>query len=214
MTEHRNRQEADSKGPLVLIVGGHEPARAVGSAPRRAGVGVRLWARAEDAGDVGLEADSGRMLIDSLNREAELEEVTDALLLSRSGGGLVCVRAPRWPSCCRVAGTSSWARPLGSIVDVLQRRTLGVGVRLNRGAWEIRWRDAMGSDTLRRRSHLDLTTEWRQRTETRVLSHDERDLRRPLRRLRLGVGLPAGRRVPHTESDRPEVWLARPASGC
>jgi hypothetical protein len=32
----------------------------------------------------GLEADSGRILIDSLSREAELEEVTDALLLSRS----------------------------------------------------------------------------------------------------------------------------------
>jgi hypothetical protein len=48
---------------------------------------VRLWAGPSTqaaAHAAGLEADSGRMLIDSFNREAELEEVTDALLLSRS----------------------------------------------------------------------------------------------------------------------------------
>jgi NhaP-type Na+/H+ or K+/H+ antiporter len=78
---------AAANGTLVLIVGGHESARAIGSALKAAGVGVRLWAGPLTQGAAraaGLEADSGRMLIDSLSREAELEEVTDALLLSRS----------------------------------------------------------------------------------------------------------------------------------
>jgi hypothetical protein len=77
---------AGQKGTLVLIVGGHEPARAIGAALKNAGVGVRLWAgpSAQPAARaVGLDADRGRILVDSLNREAELEEVTDALLLSR-----------------------------------------------------------------------------------------------------------------------------------
>lgn len=78
---------ADETRTLVLIVGGHEPARAIGNALKRAGVNVRLWAGPSTqvaARAAGLQADSGRILIDSLNREAELEEVTDALLLSRS----------------------------------------------------------------------------------------------------------------------------------
>jgi NhaP-type Na+/H+ or K+/H+ antiporter len=78
---------AGANRTLVLIVGGHEPARAIGTALKRAGVGVRLWAgplTQAAARAAGLEADSGRILIDSLSREAELEEVTDALLLSRS----------------------------------------------------------------------------------------------------------------------------------
>jgi NhaP-type Na+/H+ or K+/H+ antiporter len=73
---------------FVLIVGGHPPARAIGSALQAAGVGVRLWAgpaaAQEAARAAGLEAGRGRILVDSLNREAELEEITDALLLSRS----------------------------------------------------------------------------------------------------------------------------------
>jgi NhaP-type Na+/H+ or K+/H+ antiporter len=78
---------AGQNGTLVLIVGGHEVARAIGAALKNAGVGVRLWAgpSAQPAARAaGLDADRGRILIDSLNREAELEEVTDALLLSRS----------------------------------------------------------------------------------------------------------------------------------
>ncbi len=78
---------AGEKGTLVLIIGGHELARAIGSALRDAGVGVRLWAGPANqpaARAAGLDADRGRILVDSLNREAELEEVTDALLLSRS----------------------------------------------------------------------------------------------------------------------------------
>jgi hypothetical protein len=78
---------AGEQGTLVLIVGGHESARAIGAALKDAGVGVRLWAglSAQPAAHaVGLDADSGRILVDSLSREAELEEITDALLVTRS----------------------------------------------------------------------------------------------------------------------------------
>jgi NhaP-type Na+/H+ or K+/H+ antiporter len=79
---------AGADGTLVLIVGGHRLARSIGAALKSAGVGVRLWAgprpQQEAARSAGLDADQGRLLVDSLNREAELEEVTDALLLSAS----------------------------------------------------------------------------------------------------------------------------------
>jgi NhaP-type Na+/H+ or K+/H+ antiporter len=78
---------AGADGTLVLIVGGHRLARALGGALQGAGVGVRLWAGSQEreaARSAGLAADSGRLLVDALNREAELEEVTDAVLLSRS----------------------------------------------------------------------------------------------------------------------------------
>ena len=78
---------AGAEATFVLIVGGHEVARAVGNALRHAGAGVRLWAGPStqpEARATGLEANSGRLLVDALSRETELEEVTDALLLSRS----------------------------------------------------------------------------------------------------------------------------------
>jgi NhaP-type Na+/H+ or K+/H+ antiporter len=79
---------AEGGGAVALIVGGHEWARAVGAALRRAGVGVRLWTGDADeqaaARADGLDADRGRMMVDAVSREAELEEVTDALLLSAS----------------------------------------------------------------------------------------------------------------------------------
>ena len=78
---------AGQTGTLVLIVGGHEPARAIGAALKNAGVGVRLWAgpsAQQAAREAGLDAGRGQILVDSLSRETELEEVTDALLLSRS----------------------------------------------------------------------------------------------------------------------------------
>src|SRR5262249_8279251 len=78
---------AGVEGRMVLIVGGHEPARAIAGVLKRAGVGVRLWAGPQTqraAPAAGLDADRGRMLVDSLERETELEEVTDALLMSRS----------------------------------------------------------------------------------------------------------------------------------
>ena len=73
---------------LVLIVGGHPWAREIASALKRSGVAVRLWVGpVEDqtaARDAGFQADRGRIMVDAISREEELEEVTDALLLARS----------------------------------------------------------------------------------------------------------------------------------
>jgi hypothetical protein len=79
---------AERGGTLVLVVGGNPMARAVAEALKRAGIGVRLWAGRADqqaaARAAGLDADRGRMLVDAVTREAELEEVTDALLMTGS----------------------------------------------------------------------------------------------------------------------------------
>ena len=79
---------AGAEGVVALVVGGHDWALEVAGAVKRAGAGVRVWTG--DAGEqeaaraVGLEADRGRMMVDAVTREAELDEVTDALLLTRS----------------------------------------------------------------------------------------------------------------------------------
>ena len=74
------------RGDTVLVVGGNRVAREVAAALQRAGADVRLWAgRAEDQAEArtaGLEAERGRLVVDAVSREAELEEVTDALLLT------------------------------------------------------------------------------------------------------------------------------------
>jgi NhaP-type Na+/H+ or K+/H+ antiporter len=79
---------AEGGGTVVLVVGGNPLARAVAEALDRAGVGVRLWAGRADqqaaARAAGLDADRGRMLVDAMTREAELEEVTEALLVTGS----------------------------------------------------------------------------------------------------------------------------------
>jgi hypothetical protein len=79
---------AGSGRALVLVVGGHGWARALGAALRRAGVGVRMWTGQPDeqvaARAAGLDADRGRMIVDAAGREAEFEEVTDALVLTGS----------------------------------------------------------------------------------------------------------------------------------
>jgi NhaP-type Na+/H+ or K+/H+ antiporter len=79
---------AERGGTLVLVVGGNPAARAVAEALKRAGVGVRLWAGRADqqaaARAAGLDAERGRMLVDAITWEAELEEVTDALLVTTS----------------------------------------------------------------------------------------------------------------------------------
>src|SRR5262245_38567437 len=47
-----------------------------------------MWARPlaqqRSAREAGVDADRGRIMVDAITREAELEEVTDALLLTRS----------------------------------------------------------------------------------------------------------------------------------
>jgi hypothetical protein len=73
---------------LVLLVGGQDWARELASALKRAGVAVRMWVgpvgQQAAARDAGLDADRGRIMVDAISREAELEEVTDALVLTRS----------------------------------------------------------------------------------------------------------------------------------
>ena len=75
-------------GRLVLIVSGHGWAREIAAALKRSGVAVRMWvgpfADQSAARTAGLEAEPGRIMVDAISREAELEEVTDALLLTRS----------------------------------------------------------------------------------------------------------------------------------
>jgi NhaP-type Na+/H+ or K+/H+ antiporter len=79
---------AGEEGALVLLVGGHDWARSLAAALKQAGVRVRLWVGREQdreaARAAGLEADRGRMIVDAVSREAELEEVTTALLLTPS----------------------------------------------------------------------------------------------------------------------------------
>jgi NhaP-type Na+/H+ or K+/H+ antiporter len=73
---------------LVLIVGGHSWAREMATALKRSGIAVRMWVGPPDhqsaARDAGLDAERGRIMVDAISREGELEEVTDALLLTGS----------------------------------------------------------------------------------------------------------------------------------
>jgi NhaP-type Na+/H+ or K+/H+ antiporter len=77
---------AGSGGTCVLIIGGGPPARELALSLKEAGVGVRLWVGRRDEQDEarahGLDAARGRLLVDAVSREIELEEVTDALLLT------------------------------------------------------------------------------------------------------------------------------------
>jgi hypothetical protein len=77
---------AGDAGTLLLVVGGSPTARVIAKSLADAGVRVRLWVgRASDqaaARAAGLDADHGRLLVDAVSREVELEEVTDALLLT------------------------------------------------------------------------------------------------------------------------------------
>lgn len=73
---------------VVLIVGAHAWARAMAQALKAAGLGVRLWTgrpeEQEEARKAGLDAGNAQLGTDLASREAELEEITDALLLTGS----------------------------------------------------------------------------------------------------------------------------------
>jgi NhaP-type Na+/H+ or K+/H+ antiporter len=77
---------AGSRATTVLVVGGHPWARKVAESLDRAGLHVRLWtgrqSEQQAAHAAGLDADHGRLLVDAMSREAELEEITHALLLT------------------------------------------------------------------------------------------------------------------------------------
>jgi NhaP-type Na+/H+ or K+/H+ antiporter len=73
---------------VVLVVGGHTWGRALAKALESAGLGVRLWTgRLEEqaaAREAGLDAGNARLGVDLATREEELEEVSDALLVTES----------------------------------------------------------------------------------------------------------------------------------
>ena len=73
---------------VVLVVGGNAWARAIALALMSAGLGVRVWTgRSEEqtaAREAGLAAGNARLGVDVASREEELEEVTDALLMTDS----------------------------------------------------------------------------------------------------------------------------------
>jgi NhaP-type Na+/H+ or K+/H+ antiporter len=73
---------------VVLIVGGQRWARSIAATLKEAGLGVRLWTGVQReqaaARRDGLDASNARLGVDLASREAELEEVNDALLLTDS----------------------------------------------------------------------------------------------------------------------------------
>ncbi|MGA9373153.1 MAG: cation:proton antiporter [Solirubrobacterales bacterium] len=73
---------------VVLIVGGHRWAREISKALQAAGLGVRLWTGDPEeqraAKDAGLNAGTAQLGVDLETREAELEEVSTALILTES----------------------------------------------------------------------------------------------------------------------------------
>jgi NhaP-type Na+/H+ or K+/H+ antiporter len=79
---------AGAGAPVVVVVGGHAWARTIAQALKAAGLRVRLWSGSRDertaAREVGLEAGEIPLGVDVESREAELEEVSDALLLTKS----------------------------------------------------------------------------------------------------------------------------------
>ena len=79
---------AGAGGSVILIVGGSAWARAIAVALKAAGMSVRLWTGRSDeqaaAREEGLAAGNARLGVDLVSREEELEEVTDALLMTES----------------------------------------------------------------------------------------------------------------------------------
>jgi NhaP-type Na+/H+ or K+/H+ antiporter len=73
---------------VVLVVGGTAWARDIALALKAAGQRVRLWTGRSDeqaaAREAGLEAGNARLGVDLVSREAELEEITDALLMTEN----------------------------------------------------------------------------------------------------------------------------------
>jgi NhaP-type Na+/H+ or K+/H+ antiporter len=79
---------AGAGASVVLVVGGHDWGRALAKALESAGIGVRLWTgrpgEQAAAREAGLDAGNARLGVDLATREEELEEVSDALLVTDS----------------------------------------------------------------------------------------------------------------------------------
>jgi NhaP-type Na+/H+ or K+/H+ antiporter len=79
---------AGAGAPVVLVVGGHPWAQAIAGALKKAGLGVRLWTGEPNeqaaARKAGLDAGQARLGVDVASREAELEAVNAALIVTES----------------------------------------------------------------------------------------------------------------------------------
>jgi hypothetical protein len=79
---------AGAGAPVVLVVGGHPWAQAIAGALKKAGLGVRLWTGEPNeqaaARKAGLDAGQARLGVDVASREAELEAVNAALIVTPS----------------------------------------------------------------------------------------------------------------------------------
>jgi NhaP-type Na+/H+ or K+/H+ antiporter len=79
---------AGAGAPVIVLVGAHSWARAIGHALKAADVRVRLWTGNADeraaARDLGLDARKTPLGVDVQSREAELEDVDSVLLLTES----------------------------------------------------------------------------------------------------------------------------------
>ncbi len=79
---------AGAGAPVVLVVGGHDWAREIAGALARAGLEVRMWTSRPDeqeaARALGIETRRAPLAADVESREAELEGVSNALLMTES----------------------------------------------------------------------------------------------------------------------------------
>jgi hypothetical protein len=79
---------AGAGAPVVLVVGGHPWAQAIAGALKKTGLGVRLWTGEPNeqaaARKAGLDAGQARLGVDVASREAELEAVNAALIVTPS----------------------------------------------------------------------------------------------------------------------------------
>ncbi|MGH2925056.1 MAG: cation:proton antiporter [Solirubrobacterales bacterium] len=79
---------AGAGAPVVLVVGGHAWAREIAAALAAAGLEVRMWTSRPDeqaaAKAIGIESRRAPLAIDVEDREAELEGVSHALLMTES----------------------------------------------------------------------------------------------------------------------------------
>jgi NhaP-type Na+/H+ or K+/H+ antiporter len=79
---------AGAGAPVVLVVGGHAWAQRIAQSLKAAGLRVRLWTGSRDeqaaAREAGLDAGKVPLGVDVESREAELEEVSQAIVLTES----------------------------------------------------------------------------------------------------------------------------------
>ena len=151
---------AGSRATTVLVVGGHRWARKVAESLDQAGLNVTLWTgRREEqqaAEAAGLRADHGRMLVDAMSREAELEEITQALLLTASDDFNALAAAELreelgHASVHRVAPTPGADRPAGAGQRGVDPRRRRADVRCVHRAVRLRRPPGPGSARRRRR---------------------------------------------------------------